>query len=132
MSARIDVEIADGSAICFLRLPLRPGRATEHSAPSRSPVREVVKTGATSPSWPAGGHFDDDPEAIEEPRQAQGLPRDLTGSCVRQGALRARIAKRLGAEREAPMDRAMKVRVGRIFKSIAAGLPATGSAAIAA
>jgi hypothetical protein len=44
------------------------------------------------------------------------------GSCVRQGALRARIAKRLGVERAAPMERAMKVRVGRIFKSVVAGL----------
>jgi hypothetical protein len=52
------------------------------------------------------------------------------GVRVKQGGLRARIAKRLGVERSAAMGRATKVRVGRIFKSIVAGL--AGSAAIAA
>jgi hypothetical protein len=48
--------------------------------------------------------------------------RFANGSCVRQGALRARIAKSLGVERGTPMGRATKVRVGRIFKSVVAGL----------
>jgi hypothetical protein len=55
------------------------------------------------------------------------------GARVLQGGLRERIAKRLGAEpAAASIDRALKVRIGRVFKSIVAGLPATGSAAIAA
>jgi hypothetical protein len=41
--------------------------------------------------WPAAGvHFEDDPEAIEEPRQAQGLPRDLTGFLFGQLTVRER------------------------------------------
>jgi hypothetical protein len=56
------------------------------------------------------------------------------GARVGQAGLRERIAKpkRLGGGRGTPMDRAVKMRIGRIFKSIAAGSPATGSAAIAA
>ena len=56
------------------------------------------------------------------------------GARVGQAGLRERIAKpkRLGGGRGTPMDRALKMRIGRIFKSIAAGSPATGAAAIAA
>jgi hypothetical protein len=50
------------------------------------------------------------------------------GSCVRQGAIRARIAKRLGVERAA-MDRDTKLRAGRIFKAVAAGLQAAPATA---
>jgi hypothetical protein len=48
------------------------------------------------------------------------------GVSVRQGELRSRIVKRLGLVRT-PMDRAAKLRIGRIFKSIVAGLPKAAS-----
>jgi hypothetical protein len=47
------------------------------------------------------------------------------GSRMGQGAIRDRIAKRLGVA--TPMDRARKVRMGRIFKSIVAGLTPAAS-----
>jgi hypothetical protein len=42
--------------------------------PAEEPEAEEPKS-----DWPTGVHFEDDPSAIEEPRQAHALPRDLTG-----------------------------------------------------
>jgi hypothetical protein len=41
-------------------------------------MENVIST-AVPPCWPAGVHFEDDPDAIEEPRRQIGLPWDLTG-----------------------------------------------------